>query len=315
MPSAEKQPASFQIINVEEVVRRVLNLLRRLIGEDIELVAEFSSEALTVFADTVHIEQMLMNLATNARDAMPGGGRLTIKTGCTTIDNEFRKAHNFGRPGEYAFITVSDTGIGIDEKIKDRIFEPFFTTKETGKGTGLGLAVVYGIVKQHNGYIVCDSTPDRGTTFTIYLPIVCAEIYKNEQKPVPRQYMNGSETLLLAEDDADVRRLTRTVLEEFGYKVIEAQDGEDAIEKIRANGDSIRLAILDVVMPKKSGIEAYEEIQRLFPGIKALFMSGYADTSARFREVLGQNDWLIQKPISPGELLKKVREVLDNDRN
>lgn len=141
------------------------------------------------------------------------------------------------------------------------------------------------------------------------------KIYKNEQKPVPRQYMNGSETLLLAEDDADVRRLTRTVLEEFGYKVIEAQDGEDAIEKIRANGDSIRLAILDVVMPKKSGIEAYEEIQRLFPGIKALFMSGYADTSARFREVLGQNDWLIQKPISPGELLKKVREVLDNDRN
>lgn len=172
---SRKQPASFQIINVEEVVRRVLNLLRRLIGEDIELVAEFSSEALTVFADTVHIEQMLMNLATNARDAMPGGGRLTIKTGCTTIDNEFRKAYNFGRPGEYAFITVSDTGIGIDEKIKDRIFEPFFTTKETGKGTGLGLAVVYGIVKQHNGYIVCDSTPDRGTTFTIYLPIVCAK--------------------------------------------------------------------------------------------------------------------------------------------
>lgn len=312
---SRKQPTAFQIVNIEDVVKRSLGLLKRLIGEDIELELDMAADTLTIYADPVHIEQVLMNLATNARDAMPNGGRLSIKTGKVVINSDFRRAHGFGKAGEYAFISVTDTGTGIDEKVKDRIFDPFFTTKETGKGTGLGLAVVYGIVKQHNGYITCESRPGQGAEFTIYLPLVHEETRQVHVSPFIPEPLRGNETLLVAEDDPAVRRLTKTVLEEFGYTVIEAEDGEDAVEKMKKADNNAKLAILDLVMPKKGGKEAYEEIIRYRKDIKALFMSGYADSLARLEDAHGQNGRTIQKPISPSELLKKVREVLDHERS
>lgn len=307
---SRKQQVTLRPVNIGEIIQRVMNLLRRLITEDIELSTDIKTDGMIVMADYVQIEQLLMNLTTNARDAMPSGGRLTIKTGRTALDSEFRRTHGFGKAGNYAFISVSDTGIGMDERTIERIFEPFFTTKEMGRGTGLGLAVVYGVVKQHNGYIICESRPGGGTTFTIYIPIVDLDASTHDQ---PALFLppHGNETLLVAEDDSVVRALTRTLLEEFGYHVIEAVDGEDAIDKYREHNNEIRLVIMDAVMPKKNGREAFEEIRRIYPGARVLFMSGYAADTLDAKGILDNGLDFILKPISPAELLKKVREVLE----
>jgi CheY-like chemotaxis protein len=261
-------------------------------------------------ADLGQIEQVLMNLTTNARDAMPAGGILTIETELVGMDDEYIKMHGYGKPGKYALISVSDTGAGMDEKTREKIFEPFFTTKEIGKGTGLGLSIVYGIVKQHGGYINVYSELGKGTTFKIYLPLI--ESVAEQIKPsVAVAVTGGSETVLLAEDDASVRRLTKAALEEFGYKIIEAEDGEDAINKFMENKDRIQLFLLDAVMPKKSGKAAYEEIKKIKPDIKALFMSGYSTDILSMKRIVGGELNFIVKPVSPTELLKKIREVLD----
>lgn len=252
-----------------------------------------------------------MNLVTNARDAMPEGGLLNIETEVVDIDKEFIKEHGYGKEGKYTLMSVTDKGIGMAEKTREKIFEPFFTTKEIGKGTGLGLAMVYGIIKQHDGYINVYSELGKGTTFKIHLPLVKAE--KEEIRPdygIP-SLVRGTETLILAEDDTEVRLYTKSMLEEFGYTVIEAVDGEDAVNKFRASKDKVQLLLFDVIMPKKNGKDAYEEIRKMSPDIKALFMSGYTRDVIRVRGILEDGFEFIMKPASPTVLLGKVREILD----
>jgi CheY-like chemotaxis protein len=228
----------------------------------------------------------------------------------TELDEGYAKTHGYGKPGRYAVITVSDTGTGMAEKTRVRIFEPFFTTKEIGKGTGLGLSIAYGIMKQHGGYINVYSEPGKGTSVKLYLPQVKSEIKTAlVQESIP--FVSGIETILLAEDDSEVRDLTRKVLEESGYTVIEAVDGEDAVSKVTEHRERIQLVILDVVMPKKNGKEVYEEIKKTTPGIRVLFTSGYTANTIQTREFLDEGLHFIAKPVSPKQLLQKVREVLD----
>lgn len=305
-----KQAINPEPVDLFEITKKVDRLLSRLLGENIEIRILSRDEELTVMADSVQIEQALINLATNARDAMPDGGVLTIETSRERLDEEFIKTHGYGKPGRFAMITVSDTGTGMDEKTRERIFEPFFTTKDMGKGTGLGLAIVYGIVKQHNGYINVYSEVGKGTTFRIYLPLVKAEVPEAKTaKPLPP--VVGTETVLVAEDDTSVRSLSKKLLESFGYKVIEAVDGEDAVNKFRENKDKIQFLLLDVMMPKKNGKEAYDEIKNISPDIKTLFMSGYTSDAVMTRGIVEAGLNFVSKPISPTDFLKKVREVLD----
>jgi PAS domain S-box-containing protein len=307
---SRKQAISTSPVHVNKIIGNVEKLMRRLIGEDIEMSVSLADDDLTVMADSGQIEQVLVNLATNARDAMSEGGRLTIRTEAVILDQEFVKAHGYGKPGAYALIAVSDTGVGIDDKTKERIFEPFFTTKDVGKGTGLGLSIVYGIVKQHTGHITCYSEPGKGTTFKIYLPVIKPAALKPEPGAVhPAQ--GGTETILIAEDDASVRALVKEVLEQSGYAVIEAVDGEDAVSAFTKNRDKIKLLILDVIMPKKNGKEAYEEIRKARPDVKVIFSSGYT-ADILHRKGLDEGDvGFISKPVSPTELLRSVRQALD----
>jgi PAS domain S-box-containing protein len=306
-----KQIINPRPVKANEIITRMEKLLVRLIGEDIDLKTILTDEDITVMADSGQIEQALMNLATNSRDAMPQGGHFIIETQRAVIDDDYVKTHGYGKPGEYVLISVSDSGTGMDEKTREKIFEPFFTTKEVGKGTGLGLAMVYGIIKQHNGYINCYSEPGKGTTFKIYLPMhrEAAEVQETmESAPTT---IGGTETILVAEDDADARKTTRNILENFGYTVLEAVDGEDAVKVFKENRDTVKLLLLDVIMPKKNGKEAYEEIRKLHSGAKALFISGYTANIIHKRGMLDQNLDFIMKPVSPTDLLRKVREVLN----
>lgn len=297
--------------DLNEIIKGVEKFLRRIIGEDIELRTVLSYKDLTVFVDSTQIEQVLMNLATNARDAMPEGGILTIETELVKLDEEYMKTHAIEEPGMYALISVSDTGTGMDEETVKRIFEPYFTTKALGRGTGLGLSITYGIVRQHGGYINCYSELGKGTTFKIYLPL--AESREEEKSVVLLPPEKGTETVLLAEDDETVRRSTKEILEHWGYEVIEAENGEDAIKVFNENMDKIQILILDVIMPKMNGKEAYEEIKKIKPDIKALFMSGYTANIIHKKGILEEGINFISKPVSPNELLRKVREVLDQD--
>jgi PAS domain S-box-containing protein len=297
-------------VNLNDIVKKVERFLTRLIGEDIELKTILSDVELNIMADPVQIEQVLINLATNARDAMPDGGVFTIETRPMRIDEEYVRRHAFTVPGMYALLSVTDTGLGMDEKTKERIFEPFFTTKEVGKGTGLGLSIVYGIIKQNNGNINVYSEPGKGTTFKIYLPLVRKETVIEQTEVLP-PIKGGTETILVAEDEADVRRLVKEVMEKYGYRVIEALDGEDAIKRFSENKDDIHLALLDVVMPKRSGKEVYEAIKEMKPDVKIMFMSGYTNDIIHKKGILEVGMDFIQKPLSPDELLRKVREILD----
>lgn len=307
---SRKQALDIKPVDINSVVTGVKKMLSRIIGEDIEFTTALSKRELTVMADYGQIVQVLMNLATNARDAMPDGGLLTIMTGHVDLDKEFVKTHGYGNAGEYALISVTDTGKGMDEATRERIFEPFFTTKEMGRGTGLGLAIVYGILKQHNGYINVYSESGKGTTFKIYLPLIKEEGRDKDKTALP-QPEGGAETILMAEDDEAMRRLMKDVLERFGYSVIVAVDGEDAVNRFIEHKDKVQLIILDVIMPKKSGREAYAAIKGIRPDIKAVFMSGYTDDIMQKKGMLDRDVDLILKPVSPNELLRKVRETLD----
>ena len=307
---SRKQIINPKPVDLNQIIRKVEKLLAKLIGEDVEFGASLSEERLTVVADSGQMEQVLMNFATNARDAMPRGGKLALETKRVVLGSDFQRAHGFGEPGTYACIAVADTGVGMDAQTAKKIFDPFFTTKEVGKGTGLGLSIVYGIIKQHNGYVTVHSEPGRGTTFNIYLPI--SRIDAEEIRPANfLAAAGGTETILVVEDDNDVRRLARIVLQEFGYALIEAQDGEEALETFRAHKDDVDLLLLDVIMPKKNGREVYEEIKKIRSDIKVLFTSGYAADVLQGREILDEGLHLISKPLSPDALLKKVREILD----
>jgi len=306
---SRKQAINLSPVDINLVVRRVEDLLLRIIGEDIELITIPADRDLTVMANSTQIEQVLMNLATNARDAMPEGGVLTITTEPFEMDNEFIGRYGYGRPGMYALISVTDTGIGMDEKTAARIFEPFFTTKEPGKGTGLGLSVVYGIVKQHNGYITLESEVGKGTRFRIYLPLIKAGA--EDVRRVGPVAMEGEEAILVADDDEGVRGFISEILQRFGYEVIEAIDGEDAINRFREKADRLDLLILNIVMPKMDGKKVYNEIRKIRPDIRTIFMSGYPVDIIRGEEILEEGLDFIAKPISPKELLRKVREVLE----
>ena len=286
----------------------------RLISEDIHLEIKLDPQILPILADSGRIEQVLMNISTNARDAMPRGGSIIITTEAVTINSDFVLAKGFGKPGRYALLTCTDSGEGMDEDVVKHIFEPFYTTKEIGKGTGLGLSIVYGIIKEHNGYAFCHSTIGLGTIFQIYLPLLNSAPDTIDEK-VEEQMANvqGRDCILLAEDDKTTRDLGREILEEFGYAVIEAVDGEDAVEKFREQKERINLVILDVIMPKMNGMEAYILIQSIAPGIRALFCSGYAKDVVTSQGVMEEGINYLSKPFTPKDLLMKIREVLNNE--
>jgi nitrogen-specific signal transduction histidine kinase/CheY-like chemotaxis protein len=300
---SRKQVFRPQPADLNEIIRKVDKLLRRVIGEDIDLRTSLFPRPLIVHADAGQIEQVLMNLATNARDAMQHGGILTIET--SVSEQAGRNA---------AVISVADTGIGMDEKTQEKIFEPFFTTKDLGRGTGLGLSMVYGIITQHGGQIACASELKLGTTFTISLPLVLSDEARSvdsgaEQQD--REVLRGSETILVVEDDDSVRGLVLEMLRDAGYRVLLAADGKEGVEQFLANRDAVRLVLCDVIMPRMSGSEVHEAIRRTKPDVKVLFMSGYPAGMIEQKGFLGSGVELVQKPLTPLMLLRKVREVLD----
>jgi PAS domain S-box-containing protein len=304
---SEKRP-----VDLNEIIRRVEKFLLRVIGEDINCSLALHNEPIVVNADPHQLEQVLMNLATNARDAMAKVGELMISAEQITFGDDFVAMHGYGKPGRYALLTISDTGEGMDEETRQKIFDPFFTTKEVGKGTGLGLAVVYGIIiKEHEGFINIYSEPGTGTTFKIYLPLISSEVRGEEIATEKETLAQGTETILLAEDDESVRKLISIVLKQEGYKVIEAIDGVDSVKKFIENKETIRLLLSDLIMPKMNGKEAYDEMKVWRPGLKAIFVSGYAPDVIRQKMSLENSVVLISKPILPYSLLKKVRCLLD----
>lgn len=308
---SRKQVVDIGPVNVNQIIHDMEKMLSRIIGEDIVLDIELSDRKIVVMADSGQIEQVLMNLVSNARDAMPEGGRITISTGITEIDDGYIAAHGYGKRGMYVVVSVTDTGIGMDAETQKKIFEPFFTTKGIGEGTGLGLAIAYGIIKQHDGYIHVYSKVGEGTTFKILLPLTEESALKYQEGEKTALLSGGTETILVAEDDAPLRKLASMVLESFGYAVITARDGEDAVNKFIENKDRIELVVLDMIMPVKSGKEAYEEIKRIRPDIKALFASGYTMDIITKKELHDKGLGFIPKPVAPKDLLKKVREALD----
>jgi CheY-like chemotaxis protein len=287
-------------------------MLRRLIGEDIQLLTVIDEHLGPVRADPGQVAQVLMNLAVNARDAMPRGGRLTIETGNVVLDQAYSRQHAGVAPGHYVMLSVSDTGHGMTPEVRTRVFEPFFTTKDPGKGTGLGLATVHGIVQQSGGHIWVYSEPGHGTTFKVYLPRTDAPGLAVET-PAPAEIglPRGSETVLLVEDEASLRELVRECLEASGYTVLEASHGTAALELSQRHPGRIDLLMTDVVMPGMSGRELAEQLRALRPEIRTVYMSGYTDDAVVLHGVLAEDMAFLQKPFTAAELAGRVREVLD----
>ncbi|MFQ5736872.1 MAG: GAF domain-containing protein [Thermodesulfobacteriota bacterium] len=308
---SRKQVISLQPVGLNALVRRVESTFLHLIGEDVELKSSLPVDEVTIKADPAQIEHVFMNLATNARDAMPHGGSIAISVDIVGLDDAFIGSHGYGEPGRYALLRFADTGSGIDEEVKKRMFEPFFTTKEVGKGTGLGLSMVYGIIKQHRGFIDVESEPGKGTVFSIYLPLMAAASGSDEPHG-EKQASRGTETILLAEDQKEVRDMTRSMLEEYGYRVVTASDGEEAVGKFMEHRDAISLVVLDIIMPKKNGKEVWREIRKVAPNVRALFISGYSADAMKGRDMAAAAEVdFISKPVSPVDFLAKVREVIE----
>jgi PAS domain S-box-containing protein len=305
---SRKQVLQPRVLDLNVIVTDLTKLLRRTIGEHIEFAAKLSPTLARVKADPNQIEQILMNLAVNARDAMPHGGSLRLETANVRVDEKLAQQHTGLRPGDYVLLAVTDTGSGMDLKVQARVFEPFFTTKEKGKGTGLGLATVYGIVKQSEGYISVESAPGQGTTFHIYLPRVETPATPAPAPSETPASTTGSETILLVEDEESVRRLARAFLENRGYKVLEARDGAHAVEICEQRDQTIHLMVTDVVMPKMGGRELAQRVAALRPEIRVLFVSGYTGDSLILP---GPHAAFLEKPFGPSDLIKKVREMLD----
>jgi len=297
-------------IHLNKTVEKSAKLFSKLVRENIEISITLPDPDPVILADEVQIEQVIINLVANARDAIPQNGRIHIATETTYFDEKFISSHGYGRVGEYAVLTVSDTGTGMDQKTKARIFEPFFTTKEIGKGTGLGLSIVYGTIKQHNGHINVYSEIGVGTTIRIYLPRIEEDADEEDRKKIPHHPI-GKGLILLAEDEDAVRTLTKTILLENGYRVIEAENGIQAVEKFQQNRDDIDLVLLDVIMPSMNGKEACEEILQSKPDTKVLFMSGYTGDILGQQGLLSGGYGLIQKPLKPHDMLAIIREILE----
>jgi PAS domain S-box-containing protein len=310
-----RQMLSLQVLDLNAVVANMDRMLRRLIGEDIDLVTVCGEGLGRVKADLGQLEQVILNLALNARDAMPRGGKLTLETANAVLDETYARTHMDVTPGHYVMLAVSDSGCGMDAETKAHIFEPFFTTKEQGKGTGLGLATVYGIVKQSGGCIWVYSEPGRSTTFKIYLPRVDGDTEEAvEREKEPTVTVQGSETILLVEDEAEVRSLVRGVLESKGYTVLEARDGALALQIAEQHQGPIHLLLTDAVMPEMSGRELAEHLETVHRETKVLYMSGYTDNAIVHHGALEPGTAFLQKPFAPDALARKVREVLDGAR-
>jgi len=306
------QILEFKVLDLNTVLRNLEKMLRRVIGEDIELVMHLPEDLGGVKTDPGQIEQVIMNLVVNAKDAMPSGGKLTIETGNVELDEAYARRHVAVAPGRYVMLSVSDTGVGMTPEVRDRVFEPFFTTKERGEGTGLGLSTVFGIVKQSGGNIWVYSEPGRGTTFKIYLPRVDEPLEEEEKKIFVKEGIpRGNETVLVVEDDEKVRSLAVQILEGQGYRVLEAPQGVDAFLISAEHEGPIHLLLTDVVMPKMSGRELADRIASIHPEIKVLYMSGYTDNAIIHHEILKKGMNFIQKPFTIDGLARKVREGLD----
>lgn len=315
---SRRQHLERRTINLNDTIGEITMLLERIIGEDIEVSVKYESNLPTVFADPGQIEQVVMNLAVNARDAMPSGGELTIETSCVELDESYSRQYPYVLPGEYIQIRVSDSGTGMDEETQARIFEPYFTTKEVGKGTGLGLSIAFGIIRQHDGHINLYSESGLGTTFKVYLPVT-KKIVEEKSQTVPPSFLGGTETILVAEDEEPLRNLAKGTLEELGYTVLLAKNGEEAVEIFSANRERIDLFLSDVVMPQMGGSEAFERICEMGGNVPLIFMTGYSSETVQSRfvkpkktaEELGAV--VIQKPYSLEQLGRAVREVLDKN--
>ena len=301
-----------RVINLNEILLNLDSLLRRLIGEDIEVLSAPAGDLGSVKADPGQIEQVIMNLALNSRDAMPTGGKLTIETSNANLDETYARDRQPVIPGRYVMLAVSDTGEGMSAETQARIFEPFYTTKEVGKGTGLGLSMVYGIVKQSGGYIWVYSEPGRGTAFKVYLPRTDepAESAISEKKSAGVQ--RGTETILLVEDDPQLRQLSMSVLSHCGYHVLVAASPEEGLAVCKANQREIQLLVTDVVMPRMNGRQLAEQILQVCPKLRVLYISGYTNNAIVHYGVLDPGLWFLPKPFTLSALVAKVREILDS---
>ncbi len=317
---SRRQHLERKTINLNETIAEIIKLLQRIIGADVEVQVKYATDLSAVFADPAQIEQVIMNLGINARDAMPEGGKLTIETSNIELDASYLRKYAYIQPGKYVQISVSDTGTGMDDETQERIFEPFFTTKAVGKGTGLGLSMAYGIIKQHDGHINVHSEVGLGTTFKIFLPVDEKAVEKEKQvRQLP--LLGGTETILVAEDEEALRNLARDVLEGMGYTVLVADNGEEAVEVFAQLGENIDMLLFDVVMPRMGGLEAYQRIrERSGVDVPLIFMTGYSTETVQSRfvnqnvpvEELGAT--VIQKPYSVEGLGRKVRGLLDSAR-
>jgi two-component system, cell cycle sensor histidine kinase and response regulator CckA len=300
------------VIDLNQILMNMDTMLRRLIGEDIEVLTVPAPNLGAVRADPGQIEQIIMNLALNARDAMPQGGKLTLETENVRLDESYAQSHQPLPTGSYVMLAISDTGIGMSPETQAHIFEPFFTTKDVGKGTGLGLSTVYGIVKQSGGYIWAYSELDKGATFKIFLPRLNqpAEVLETERQVSGAK--QGTETLLLVEDDPQLRQLSSSVLAQCGYKVLTAANPAEGLALCRSNHNDIRLLVTDVVMPGMNGRQLAEEVVRTCPKVRVLYISGYTSNAIVHYGVLDSGLWFLPKPYSLSGLVAKVREVLDS---
>jgi signal transduction histidine kinase len=308
---ARRQVLQPRSVNLNDLISKITGLLKTAVGEQTELRIALTPGLQATMADPTQIEQVLMNLCLNALDAMPQGGHIVIGTQNVEIGEDFCRTHSYGHPGRYALLSVSDTGVGMDAATLDRIFEPFFTTKEMGKGTGLGLATVYGIVKQHGGFVNVYSEPGQGTTFHVYLPANSGSPEAIELATSEDAQKGGTETILVAEDHEGLRELVRGTLTSQGYSVILASDGRDAVRMFKANSEEIRLVVLDVVMPFLSGPEAHSQMCAIRPGLPVIFTSGHVAESVSLNSKIAAGAAFLQKPCTPQALSRTVRNTLD----
>jgi PAS domain S-box-containing protein len=308
---SRRQVMEMKVLDLNTLLMDLDKLLRRVIGEDIELVAVLAEDLGRVKVDPGQIEQVILNMAVNAKDAMPNGGKLTIETANAELDEAYARSHLAVIPGRYVMLSMSDTGVGMSPEVKERIFEPFYTTKEKSKGTGLGLSTVYGIVKQSGGNIWVYSELGQGTTFKIYLPREEEPLEEVREKVVKEELSRGSETVLVVEDEEELRKLAVRFLEKQGYKVLEASQGDEALFICGQHEEPIHLLVTDVVMPGMSGRELSERLTSLCPEIKILYMSGHTNGAIFHHGVLEPGVNFLQKPFTPEALARKVREVLE----
>ena len=308
---SRRQVLNLEAVDVNEIVLAMQSMLERIIGDDVQVAISLAPGAARVEADRAQIERIVLNLAANARDAMPHGGRLTIETALVELDDDYEASHGDIEPGPHVLLAMSDTGSGMNDAVRRRLFEPFFTTKGAGAGTGLGLATVFGVVKQSGGAIYVYSEEGRGTTFKIYLPVAGEDVPRDAAAPTEPAVRRGTETIVVVEDDESVRELVRLMLSGHGYEVLAAPDGEGAAKLCAEHPGGVDLLLTDVVMPEVNGRVLAERLGAMFPSLRVLFMSGYSDEAVVRHGIIRPNTAFIEKPFSEAGLARKVREVLD----